>query len=184
MIWPIPPNVAAAGVKSAGSITSAIIGRYRPAGVPRTGSTEDRAVAYQRLLDAVIHGQGVLFMLRTVQMAVGSKKTDEVFGSSMSEFMHTGTEVLAALGAVKLRGTVAVIAAGEKLVSAHSELDMNEKDDRVFHAQYKAVTDAQAAFLDAARTDLGYDTKPYQLLRRRREKKFLRRQQEAAAIEA
>ncbi|MFE5143939.1 hypothetical protein ACFRDV_41040 [Streptomyces fagopyri] len=48
----ISPGTAAAGIKATGSVASALIGRYRPAGVPRLGSNEDRAEAYGRLLDA------------------------------------------------------------------------------------------------------------------------------------
>ncbi|MEV7817373.1 hypothetical protein AB0P05_43050 [Streptomyces flaveolus] len=48
----ITSGVAAAGIKVTGSVTSALIGRYRPKGVPRLGSKEDRAEAYRRLLDA------------------------------------------------------------------------------------------------------------------------------------
>ncbi|MGW4081283.1 hypothetical protein ACWELB_48865 [Streptomyces asiaticus] len=33
-------------------MASSLVGRYRPMGVPRLGSREDRAEAYRRLLDA------------------------------------------------------------------------------------------------------------------------------------
>lgn len=184
MIWPIPPNIAAASVKSAGSITSAIIGRYRPAGVPRTGSTEDRAAAYQRLLDAVTTAHSTVYQFRHVQQTVGERKSEAALLPHIGRLFDSGAELLAALGAVRLRGTITVIAAAETLVSEVSDLDMNDKDDEHFGAQFRTVVDAQNAFLNAARADLGYDTRWYQVQRRRRERKFLRRQQETAAIEA
>ncbi|MEU3976753.1 hypothetical protein [Streptomyces bacillaris] len=48
----IASGVATAGIKAAGSPLGALIGRYRPTGVPRLGSKEDRAGAYHRMLDA------------------------------------------------------------------------------------------------------------------------------------
>ncbi|MEU1123693.1 hypothetical protein ABZ371_08930 [Streptomyces sp. NPDC005899] len=42
----ITSGVAAAGIRATGSVASALIGRYRPTGIPRLGSKEDRAQAY------------------------------------------------------------------------------------------------------------------------------------------
>jgi hypothetical protein len=41
----ITPGVAAADVRATGSAVGALIGRYRPTGIPRLGSKEDRAAA-------------------------------------------------------------------------------------------------------------------------------------------
>lgn len=176
--------MATAGARTAGSITSAAIGRYRPAGVPRTGSTEDRAAAYQRLLDAATTAHSTVYLFRHVQQQVGERKSEAALLPHVGRVFDSGAELLAALGAVRLRGTIAVITAAESLVNAASDLDMNEKDDDRFGARFRAVIDAQGAFLTAARTDLGYDTKPHQVIRRWKERKFLARQQETAAVEA
>jgi len=48
------PVTGAAGLRATGSVSGALIGRYRPQhGVVRTGSAEDRAQAYRRFLDAI-----------------------------------------------------------------------------------------------------------------------------------
>jgi hypothetical protein len=201
MIPPIPPTVAAAGARTAGAVAGAAIGRYRPAGVPRTGSSEDRAAAYQRLLDAATATQNTLYQFWYIPKDAGEKAA-ESYGALLRTLMQTrgrlqgyatlqphtammlnaGADILSALGAVRLRGTLTVIAAAENLVRAIGDIDINTSDDDAFHTAFAATVTAYDAFLTAARTDLGYDTKPYQLLRRYREWKFLRRQ--AAAIEA
>lgn len=202
MIPPIPPNLAAAGIKSAGSVTSAAIGRYRPAGVPRTGSTEDRAAAYERLLNAATAAQSTLYLFRRIPKDTSDQRAEEAplllralarqmgkrdgadaLVPHLGRILDSGHELIAALGAVRLRGTIAVIAAAENLVNAVSDVETSASDDD-FDTAFRATVTTYNAFLDAARADLGYDTKPYQVLRRRREKKFLRRQAAAAAIEA
>lgn len=179
MIPPIPPNVAAAGLKSAGSITSAAIGRYRPAGVPRTGSSEDRAGAYGRLLDASTRAFNYQYMFRDVRVT-GGRGANRLLMSQFPEMWNVSSELLAALHGVRLRGTLPVIAAAETLVRAITRLDMNEDANDTFRALADTVVTTQNAFLDAARTDLAYDTRPWQLLRRRRERKFLKGQQREA----
>jgi hypothetical protein len=179
---PIPAAVAAPTIKAAGQITSAIIGRYRPAGVPRTGSSEDRAAAYQRLLDAATHAHSFICLFRHMQRTTSGKAAENFLTTEMPRVWDSGSELICALGGVRLRGTIPVIATAEKLVNAVTELDMNDRNEAQFTQHYKAVVSAQNGFLDAARTDLGYDTRPWQVLRRRRERRFLR-QQAAAAIE-
>lgn len=60
-------DVAAAGIKATGSVTAALIGRYRPAGVPRLGSKEDRAGLYRRLLDASTRSFNYAFQFSHLQ---------------------------------------------------------------------------------------------------------------------
>jgi hypothetical protein len=184
MIPLVPPNVAAAGLKSAGSITAAVIGRYRPTGVPRTGSREDRAAAYQRLLDAAVHAHSNVYLFRHMRTEAG-RSANKLLEAQIPQAWEATAELMSALMGVRLRGTVMVIAAAETLVSELGDFDMNELNDAAFAKQSELVVEARDAFLDAGRVDLAYDTKPYQVLRRRREKKFLRSQAAAAAaIEA
>lgn len=44
-----------AAVRAASVVTKAAISHYRPAGVPRVGSAEDRAQSYRRFRDAIAH---------------------------------------------------------------------------------------------------------------------------------
>jgi hypothetical protein len=203
MIPPIPPSAAAAGARATGSITGALVSRYRPAGVPRTGSTEDRAASYQRLLDAISAAQTTIYLFRylpknaadnstqaalpllqPIRRAFAERQALEALTPQVGRVFDVSAELLAALGAVQLRGTLTVITAAEALVAAVGDLEETSAPDDAFDKTFRALVDARTAFLHAARTDLGYHTKPYQLLRRHRERKFLRRQQEQPALEA
>ena len=77
---------------------------------------------------------------------------------------------------MRLCGTVHVIDAAEKLVTATSDLELNERNADRFQRQADAVVAAQRAFLDACREDLAYNTRWYQPLRRHKERRFLREQ--------
>ncbi|MCG0284545.1 hypothetical protein [Streptomyces sp. PSAA01] len=54
-----------------GTVTSALIGRYRPTGVPRLGSKEDRAEAYRRLLDASTRSFNYAYQFAHLKREVG-----------------------------------------------------------------------------------------------------------------
>lgn len=185
MIPPIPvlPGAAAAGVKATGRVAAAAIGRYRPAGVPRTGSREDRAAAYQRLLDAAVRAGADIYLFRHMRRE-GGRKAEQVLVAHLDRPWDSSTELICALDGVRLCGTAEVIAAAEALTSAVSDLEMNDDDDARFGERNRVLTRARAVMLDAARADLGYDTRPWQLVRRWKERRFLRAQQALAAREA
>jgi hypothetical protein len=168
-------GVAAAGIKATGSVTAALIGRYRPTGVRRLGSKEDRAEAYRRLLDASTRSFNYAFQFSHLQREAGRAAHKLLLGQIPQAWEVSG-ELIGALQGVRLCGTVPVIAAAEDLVAATSDLELNEKDESHFQQQAEAVVDAQGAFLDACREDLAYATKPWQLLRRYKERRFLRQQ--------
>jgi hypothetical protein len=168
----IPPNVAAAAVKSAGAITAAGIGHYRPTGVPRTGSREDRAAAYQRLTDAAVAAYNNHYLWRDIRVHAG-KEANRLLESYLPTWWAGGTELIAAVFGVRMRGTVQVITAAEALVTAISTMSINEDDDTVFQEGVRGVIAAQKAFLDVARADLAYDARWWQITRRRAERKFL-----------
>lgn len=79
-----------------------------------------------------------------------------------------------ALNGGRLCGSVQVIDAAEKLVTAAGDLDLNERKADRFQLQAKAVVAAQKTFLDTFREKLFYNARWYQILRRRKEKRFLR----------
>ncbi|MFD8712003.1 hypothetical protein ACFV07_16265 [Streptomyces anulatus] len=166
-------GVAAASIKATGSVASALIGRYRPTGVPRLGSKEDRAEAYRRLLDASTRSFNYAFQFSHLQREVG-RAAHKLLLSQLPQAWEVGGELIGALHGVRLCGTVPVIAAAEDLVSATSDLELNEKDGARFQQQAEAVVAAQRLFLDACREDLSYATKRWQLLQRYKERRFLR----------
>ena len=168
-------GVAAAGIKATGSVAAALIGRYRPTGVPRLGSKEDRAEAYRRLLDASTRSFNYAFQFSHLQREAGRAAHKLLLGQIPQAWEVSG-ELISALHGVRLCGTVAVIAAAEDVVAATSDLDLNEKNGDRFQQQADAVVAAQGVFLDACREDLSYATKRWQLVRRYKERRFLRQQ--------
>ncbi|MEU0074113.1 hypothetical protein ABZ027_31930 [Streptomyces sp. NPDC006332] len=168
-------GVAAASIKATGSVTSALIGRYRPTGVPRLGSKEDRAEAYRRLLDASTRSFNYAFQFSHLQREAGRAAHKLLLGQLPQAWEVSG-ELIGALHGVRLCGTVAVIAAAEDLVAATSDLELNEKDGARFQRQAEVVVAAQGVFLDACREDLSYATKRWQWGRRYKERRFLRQQ--------
>jgi hypothetical protein len=168
-------GVAAAGIRATGSVTAALIGRYRPTGVPRLGSKEDRAGAYRRLLDASTASFSYAFQFSHLRREAGRAANKLLLGQLPQAWEISG-ELIGALHGVRLCGTVAVIAAAEDLVAATSHLELNEPNGDRFQRQAEAVVAAQGVFLDACREDLSYATKRWQLLRRYKERRFLRQQ--------
>lgn len=175
MIPPIalPPGTAAAGVKAAGNMVSAAIGRYHPAGVPRTGSREDRATAYRRLLDASTRAFAYTYMNNHMKREAGWAAYGYLKGQ-MPLGWEISAELIGALHGVRLCGTLPVIATAEVTVNAASDMNFGEKDSAVFQKAADAFVVAQKEFLDACRADLGHNAKPWQIWRRHRERKFLR----------
>lgn len=169
------PSVAAASIKATGSVTAALIGRYQPTGVPRLGSKEDRAQAYRRQLDASTRSFNYAYQFSHLQRE-GGRAAHKLLLGQLPQAWEISSELIGALHGVRLCGTLPVIAAAEDLVTATSDLELNEKDAARFQQQSEAVVDAQSAFLDVCREDLAYATKRWQLLRRYKERRFLRGQ--------
>ncbi|MFC7795383.1 hypothetical protein [Streptomyces cinereoruber] len=86
------------------------------------------------------------------------------------------SELLAALNAVRLCGTVTVIDAAEELVTAAGDLNLGERSAARFDVQARAVVAAQKKFLEVCREGLAYSTRWYQVIRHWKERRFLKRQ--------
>ncbi|OUD00540.1 hypothetical protein [Streptomyces swartbergensis] len=171
----ITPGVAAAGIKATGSVTSALIGRYRPTGVPRLGSKEDRAQAYQRLLDASARSFGYAFQFAHLRREA-KRAADKVLMGQLPQVWELSAELIGALQGVRLCGSVHVIAAAETFVAAIGDLNLNEKRADRFQRQTDTVVAARDAFLDICREDLAYTARWWQVRRRIKERRFLREQ--------
>ncbi|MEH0549162.1 hypothetical protein QA802_40770 [Streptomyces sp. B21-105] len=172
----ITPGMAAAGIKATGSVASALIGRYRPTGVPRLGSNEDRAEAYRRLLDASARSFGYAYQFAHLRREAG-RAANKVLLGQLPQAWELSSELIGALQGVRLCGSVHVIAAAETLVAATGDLDLNEKSADRFQ-QADAVVAAQDAFLDVCREDLAYTARWWQVRRRIKDRRFLREQAE------
>lgn len=158
-------GVAAAGIKATGSVSAALIGHYRPTGVPRLGSKEDRAAAYRRLLDASTRSFNYAFQF-SHQQREARRAAEKLLLSQLPQAWEISSELIGALHGVRLCGTVQVIATAEDLVAATSALEVNEKDRDRFQRQAEDVVAAQKLFLDGCREDLAYATRWWQLSRR------------------
>lgn len=158
-----PTTGSAAGVRALSSIASAALNRYRPVGVARCGSPEDRAQAYRRLLDSVAD----LEITRSYWKAIGEHggiSASSLFSDASARVAAASSEALAAVRNVQLCAPAYVIAAAEDAVEAARTSDSD------------ACNKAQARFLESARHDLDYNPKRWNLLARRKEKKFQKMQ--------
>ncbi|MFH8717562.1 hypothetical protein [Streptomyces zaomyceticus] len=91
----------------------------------------------------------------------------------MPTMWEISSDLISALNGVLLCGSVQVIDAAEKLVTAVNDLDLSEKKAARFQLQAEAVVSAQKAFLDIYREELSYNARWYQILRKRKERRFL-----------
>lgn len=172
-------------VRAASTVTRAALSRYRPAGVARVGSAEDRAQSYRRFLDAVAHvlDTQILYFYRRrdVEAARGRlwRRTPlrlvELRDEAWRNYGLAQHEVHAALLGMRLCAPVPVLAAAEDLVAAvprfyqtGTRVTLTEEE---FLAAHDDCTEAKAAYLEAARHDLAYNPRFWQLLRKWRERK-------------
>ncbi|WP_405417524.1 hypothetical protein [Streptomyces microflavus] len=169
----IASGVAAAGLKAAGGPLGALIGRYRPTGVPRLGSREDRVGVYRRMLDASTRSFAYSYQFANLRREAG-RASYKLLTAQMPAMWEVSSDLISALNGVRLCGSVQVIDAAEKLVTAAGDLDLNERKADRFQLQAKAVVAAQTTFLDTCREEVSYNARWYQILRKRKEKRFLR----------
>ncbi|MFG3427608.1 hypothetical protein [Streptomyces californicus] len=94
--------------------------------------------------------------------------------AQMPAMREISSDLISALNGVRLCGSVQVIDAAEKLVTAAGSLDLNEREADRFQLRVEAVVAAQKTFLDICREELSYSARWYQLLRKRKERRFLR----------
>ncbi|MER6696155.1 hypothetical protein ABT289_03095 [Streptomyces fimicarius] len=170
----ITSGVATAGIKAAGGPLGALIGRYRPSGVPRLGSREDRAGAYNRMLDASTRTLAYSYQFANLRREAG-RASYKLLTAQIPVMWEISSDLISALNGVRLCGSVQVIDAAEKLVTAAGNLDLNERKGDRFQIQAEAVVAAQKTFLDTCREELAYNARWYQLLRKRKERRFLER---------
>ncbi|MBT2404577.1 MULTISPECIES: hypothetical protein [unclassified Streptomyces] len=121
---PLTPAV----VRAAGTITGAALGRYRPVGVIRVGSAEDRAQSYRRFLDAVVYAADaqILYYYRRRDAAAISairrprlrSRRNHLREQAWRHYTQAQIEVHAALLGVRLSAPTPVLAAAEHLVAS------------------------------------------------------------------
>ncbi|MFJ2922859.1 hypothetical protein [Streptomyces sp. NPDC087307] len=161
-------TLSSAALRSASTVAASALNRYRPVGVARIGSAEDRAQAYRRFLEAAYHVDWNLTWFRElmpIREANGGDSRDLIY-----RLLDAQAEMNCAMAGVRLCGSVYVIAAAEAVVKA---LPDPKDDDDVFEARSaEFLGRATYTFLNAARRDLAYTPRWWQLLRKRKERKF------------
>ncbi|MFJ2279200.1 hypothetical protein ACIOEZ_34190 [Streptomyces sp. NPDC087866] len=171
------PTIGSAGIKATGSITRALLNRYRPAGVARTGSPEDRAQVYRRFLDAITANTLPTHWVRNLhEQGYGSK--DELVAHLLTRQVDANIEMLCALDGVRLCAPEYVIKKAEEVAAVWAPNTETEQQD--FPALLQATTSARMAFLDVARHDLNYEPKKWNMLARWKERRYLKKSQDGA----
>ncbi|MEV6400817.1 hypothetical protein AB0M39_39600 [Streptomyces sp. NPDC051907] len=171
-------GAATAGVRAVGSVTTALIGRYRPVGVVRVGSPEDRSQTYRRFIEAAAR-----FGLNAAWAASAReqpKSEEPFFKVVLPALRASGNELVCALFELRLCAPVYVIGAAEKLAAAASALGGTGEEFKQANAAYGQ---AENAFLEVARHDLNYHPKWWQPWRRQKEKTFRRKQEKAISAQ-
>lgn len=168
--------ISSASVKAAGSITSALINRYRPIGVARTGSPEDRAQAYRRFLDAISAATLPSHWIRSLH-AVDVKSDDGLLDHLLARQSDANVEMICALDGIRLCAPEYVIAKAEVVMKVW--VPNTEQDAEGFAAILQTATNARMDFLNAARHDLDYNPKRWQVLARRKERQYLKQQRQS-----
>ncbi|MEV7695296.1 hypothetical protein AB0O62_02030 [Streptomyces sp. NPDC086779] len=155
------------------------------------GSPEDRAHSYRRFLDAHAHTMNAQILYyycrRDVEAACGigqrraRARLIELRDQAWGYYTQTQHEGHAALLGMRLCAPLPVLVAAEELSTAlprfydpdtRKTLPVDDYQDAL-----DQCTAAKWKFLDAARHDLSYNPRPWQLLRKWRERKH----REAAA---
>lgn len=170
------PTIGSAGIKAAGSLASALINRYRPVGVIRTGSSEDRAQAYRRFLDAITANTLPTHWVRNLHTQ-GYGSSDSLVSHLLTRQTDANVELLCALDGIRLCAPEYVIKKAEEVMALWSaNTDANQED---FRTLLHATTIARMEFLDAARHDLDYEPKKWNLLARWKERRYLKKTESA-----
>jgi hypothetical protein len=176
--------LASAAIRTVGAAAKAALGHYRPVGVARVGSAEDRAQSYRRLLDAVAYvvDTQILYFYRRrdaeAARGVWSWRRRAQFAALREDAWRTYTqaqhEVHAALLGVRLCAPVQVLDRAEALIDAVPRVYHLGTDKTLPESDYLAAHDscnqAKCDYLEAARQDLSYNPRPWHLLRRYRER--------------
>ncbi|MFF7795521.1 hypothetical protein [Streptomyces sp. NPDC007991] len=165
--------VSSASIKAVGSIASALISRYRPVGVARTGSPEDRAQAYRRFLDATTAASLPSHWIRQLHGA-GVPSDDNLVDHLLARQSDANVEMACALDGIRLCAPEYVITKAEEYMAIWSP--NTSVDAAGFKVLLQEATNARIAFLNAARHDLDYNPKWWQFLARRRERAYLKAQ--------
>lgn len=120
--------------------------------------------------------------MRVHDLVLGPVFDDDAAGAAfvmpelVSRWRDAEDDFLCALVAVRLRGTEYVTEAAEEIFAVLESLQRSNHEDDEYEDAYQAglikFNQAHKAFLEAARHDLAYNPKRWQLLRRWRERQY------------
>ncbi|MFI6150918.1 hypothetical protein [Streptomyces sp. NPDC051109] len=147
-----------AGIRAAGQVTASLMGRYRPQGVPRVGSAEERGQAYRRFLDAVARVGSAANWLNGQRTGPQDTVAEHTVEEAIRRLTDAGDELLGAMSGIRLCAPAFVLEKAEALTRALPNFGLDRAE---FQTAQKEFLAAQSAFLDVARHDLGYNPKWY-----------------------
>ncbi|TJZ55865.1 hypothetical protein FCH28_11290 [Streptomyces piniterrae] len=180
--------IAPAAVRASGSIAGAALGRNRSVGIARIGSAEDRAQAYHRFMEAAQRCTFVMleYFLRRKEATGPSPLRQPLWRlfrhwcaeGARTRMMQAQVELHAALMGIELCAPAPVREAAQKVIGALHRFE-DRPDDYI--GVLTEHTEAQVEFLHAARHDLAYNPKFWQLLRKLRERRYRKRAEQRVA---
>jgi hypothetical protein len=179
-----PTLIASSVLRGATSATAKVVAnRYQPAGVPRTGSPEDRGAAYRTFLDAAIRRMRTLMRVHDVLFSEEITPPAQLSLDLHAQWVATDDDFLCALTGIRLCGAPYVIEAAERLfqileaLPARGDGHDDAYDDEAYQRSLQDFRKAQWVFLEAARHDLAYNPRWWQLLRKYSERQYRKKHQ-------
>ncbi len=166
----MPIDPVTASINSVGRIAAASISAYRPSGVPRTGSREDRAIAYRRFSDAAVSLGMLTNGVASLHFEAG-RGADKYLEPLFPRLTELGSELVCALYGLRLCAPPQVLDTAENVGKKVPSMSLPKEE---LAEAMDAYVQAQIAFVAAAREDLAYNPKKWQLLRKRKERAYLK----------
>ncbi|MFE5945315.1 hypothetical protein [Streptomyces sp. NPDC056480] len=183
--------MAAVGRSATSAGAKRLLSNYRPSGVPRTGSPEDRGGAYRAFLDAASRLASASLRVHFMMYEKDEPGSDEVRRTADSMLLDLHVRLQAAqddfssaLLGIELCGVSYVIEAAGNLAEEIGKLPQaggkgKNAIEGYDHAAYEEAVEvargARGKFLEAARHDLAYNPSWWQFARRYKERQFRKR---------
>ncbi|MFE5074955.1 hypothetical protein [Streptomyces halstedii] len=125
------------------------------------------------MLDASTRSFASSYQFANLRREAG-RASYKLLTAQLPAMWEISSDLISALNGVRLCGSVQVVDAAEKLVTAAGDLDLDERKADRFQLKAEAVVAAQKTFLDTCREELSHNARWYQLLRKRKDKRFFR----------
>ncbi|MDX2709224.1 hypothetical protein PV350_41250 [Streptomyces sp. PA03-6a] len=170
------PTLGPAAVRAAGNVASSFVNRYRPVGVVRVGSAEDRAAAYRRFLDGASQVSLQSSWYNKMHHD-GGPAADALLVELVPRIVASATELHCAHAGLLLCAPAYVIEAAEIVMRESPQIYAGKDKFKAAEEKFEA---AIRDFLEVARHDLSYNPKSWQFWAKWKEKSFRKREERKA----